>query len=113
MQEDWLVTGFPAFRARALVQHVLVARPDVKLTLLVDRERRSAAEAVLAELEPLLAVRVRGSSLCEGRRHRLRARGSHLRRTRAPLHASASPLPDARSEPRAARGRARERARRA
>ena len=64
MQEDWLVTGFPALRARALVKHVLSTRPDVKLTLLVDRERRSAAEAAIAELPPLVALRVE-LVLCE------------------------------------------------
>jgi thioester reductase-like protein len=64
MQEDWLVTGFPALRARALVKHVLATRADVKLTLLVDRERRSRAEAVLAELDPLHALRAE-LVLCE------------------------------------------------
>ncbi len=64
MQEDWLITGFPALRARALVKHVLATREDVKLTLLVDRERRSAAEAVLAELDPLVALRAE-LVLCE------------------------------------------------
>jgi thioester reductase-like protein len=59
MQEDWLVTGFPALRARTLVRLALALRPEVKLTLLVDRERRSAAEAVLSELDPLVAPRVK------------------------------------------------------
>lgn len=58
MQEDWLVTGFPGFRARAFVKHVLATRPEVGLTLLVDRERRSAAEAALAELGVAASERV-------------------------------------------------------
>jgi thioester reductase-like protein len=50
MQEDWLVTGFPGFRARALVRRALETRPDLHLSLLVDRERRTAAERELEDI---------------------------------------------------------------
>ena len=33
--ETWLVTGFPALRARAFVRRVLAVRPEVSLVLVV------------------------------------------------------------------------------
>jgi thioester reductase-like protein len=57
MEERWLITGFPALRARAVVRRVLEVRPDVSLVLLVHPDRKVQAEALLFALDAAASAR--------------------------------------------------------
>jgi len=56
--EHWLVTGFPALRARTFVRHALAARPEVALVLVVHSALRGRAEQVLSTLPAAARARV-------------------------------------------------------
>ncbi len=56
--ESWLVTGFPALRARTFVRRVLAVRPDLSLVLIVHPALSARANQVLSGLSAEARARI-------------------------------------------------------
>src|SRR5262245_45754122 len=56
--EHWLVTGFPALRARTFVRHALASSPDLLLVLVVHPGLRARAEEAVEALPAAARARV-------------------------------------------------------
>lgn len=54
----YLVTGYPGFRARKMVEHVLVAEPEARIFLIVREKFEQEANEALAALSPAKRARV-------------------------------------------------------